>query len=92
MYIRAADRLPPRFNAAEWFVGRHAMEGRADRTALIDGDGSITYGELDEAVRRFASALRDAGARREERIAFIAPDSRWLSIGFWGSIAAGATS
>src|ERR1700730_7400283 len=73
-------------------MGRHAREGRANRTAIIDGQGSITYGELDHAVRRFANVLHDAGARRDERIAFIAPDSRWLSIGFWGAIAAGAVA
>jgi 4-hydroxybenzoate-CoA ligase len=92
MYLRAADRLSARFNAAEWFIGRHVLEGRARKTAIIDGEGSITYAELDEAVRRFASVLRDAGVRRDERVAFIAPDSRWLSIGFWGSIAAGAVA
>ena len=90
--LRAADHLPLRFNAAAWFVGRHAREGRAARLAIIDGEGSITYGELDDAVRRFASILREAGARHDERIAFVVPDSRWLSIGFWGSIAAGAVA
>ena len=92
MYLRAADRLPARFNAAEWFIGRHVLEGRASRMAIIDGEGSITYGKLDEAVRRFAGVLRDTGVGRDERVAFIAPDSRWLSIGFWGSIAAGAVA
>jgi 4-hydroxybenzoate-CoA ligase len=91
-YLRAADHLPLRFNSAEWFIGRHVREGRASRTAIIDGEGSITYGDLDAAVRRFANALRDAGLRRDERIALIAPDSRWLSIGFWGAIAAGAVA
>jgi len=91
-YLRAADRLPLHFNAAEWFIGRHAIEGRASKTAIIDGEGSMTYGQLDVAVRRFASVVRYAGARRDERIAFVAPDSRWLSIGFWGSIAAGAVA
>src|SRR5579863_2263692 len=92
MVLRAADRLPPQFNAAEWFIGRHTAEGRAGRTAIIDDEGAVTYGELDNAVRRFASVLREAGVRRDERVAFIAPDSRWLSIGFWGAIAAGAVA
>jgi 4-hydroxybenzoate-CoA ligase len=91
-YFRAAGHLPLRFNAAEWFVGRHLREGRAGSTAIIDGDGSLTYGQLDDAVRRIATVLRDAGARRDERIAFIAPDSRWLSAGFWGAIAAGCVA
>ena len=92
MYLRASDRLPKRFNAAEWFVGRHSVEGRAQRAAIIDHEGVMSYGQLDDAVRRFASVLREAGVRRDERIAFIAPDTRWLSIGFWGSIAAGAVA
>ena len=69
MYLRAADRLPLRFNAAEWFIGRHAAEGRGTSLAILDGEGAMTYGELDEAVRRFANVLRDAGLRRDERIA-----------------------
>jgi len=91
-YLRAADHLPFRFNAAEWFIGRHVHEGRASSIAIIDGEGSMTYGQLDDAVRRFANVLRDAGARHDERIVFIAPDSRWLSIGFWGALAAGAVA
>ena len=56
-------------------------EGRAD---------SIADRQPDDAVRRFANVLRNAGTRHDERIALIAPDSRWLSTGFWGAIAAGA--
>ena len=92
MILRAADRLPKRFNAAEWFIGRNVAVGSGGRMAIIDGAGELTYAQLDEAVRRFASVLRDNGVRRDERIAFIAPDSRWLSIGFWGAIAAGAVA
>src|SRR6266550_8982309 len=92
MYLRASDRLPKRFNSAEWFVGRHSVEGRAQRPAIIDQDGRMSYGQLDDAVRRFASVLREAGVRRDERIALIAPDTRWLSVGFWGSIASGAVA
>jgi benzoate-CoA ligase family protein len=88
-FLRAADHLPPRYNAAEWFIGRHAA---SSSVAMIDGDGALTFAQLDELVRRFASVLRDAGVRRDERIAFIAPDTRWLAIGFWGAIAAGAVA
>ncbi|MGZ7078125.1 MAG: benzoate-CoA ligase family protein [Thermoanaerobaculia bacterium] len=91
-YLRAADHLPERFNAAEWFIGRHVRERRGEALAIIDGEGSLHYGALDDAVRRFAAALHDAGVRAEERVMFIAPDSRWLSIGFWGAIAAGAVA
>lgn len=88
-FLRAADHLPPRYNAAAGFIGRHAG---SSSIALIDGEGALAYAELDALVRRFANALLAAGVRREERVAFIAPDTRWLSIGFWGAIAAGAVA
>jgi len=50
--LRAADHLPLRFNAGQWFIGRHVREGRAGSIAIIDGEGSLTYGQLDDAVRR----------------------------------------
>lgn len=90
--MRAADRLPERFNAAAWFVGRHAAEGRGGRVALVSDGGSLTYAELDAAVRRFAAALVRAGVHRGDRVAFLLPDAFTLAIGFWGALAAGAVA
>ena len=50
-----ASITPPgeRFNIAQ-----HLLElnrGRASKPAFIDDHGSISYGELDECVRRMAS-------------------------------------
>jgi acyl-coenzyme A synthetase/AMP-(fatty) acid ligase len=90
--MRAADHLPDRFNAADWFIARHAREGRGGRVAIVSDDGEMTYAELDLAVRRFASALRRAGVRRDERVALVLQDGPLLSIGFWGVIAAGAVA
>lgn len=90
--MRAADRLPERFNAAAWFVGRHAAEGRGDRVALVADEGALTYAGLDLAVRRFAGALVRAGVHRGDRVAFLLPDTFTLAIGFWGALAAGAVA
>ncbi|MBK8251663.1 MAG: benzoate-CoA ligase family protein [Polyangiaceae bacterium] len=90
--MRAADKLPDRFNAAEHFVGRHVAEGRGERTAFTWDEGSLSYAELDERVRRFAGALRKAGVHKGERVAFLMPDSPTLPVGFWGAIAAGAVA
>jgi len=90
--MRAADHLPERFNAAEWFVGRHVAEGHAGRVAIVTDDGETTYGELDSSVRRFAGALARAGIVRGERVALLLPDTPLLSIAFWGAIAAGAVA
>src|SRR4051812_9921823 len=90
--MRASDQLPLHHNAAEWFVGRHLREGRGQSPALL-GDGfQLSYAQLDEEVRRFAAALRDAGIHRGERVAFILPDTPLLSAGFWGAIALGAVA
>lgn len=88
--MRASQHLPLKFNAAEWFVGRHVREGRGESLAIIDGEGELTYAALDDHVRRFAAVIRNAGVHRDERVAFIASDTRWLSIGFWGAIANGS--
>ncbi len=90
--MRACDHLPDRFNAAAWFVGRHAVEGRGDRMAIVTDAGETRYGELDLGVRRFAGALRAAGVHRGDRVALLLPDGPLFSVVFWGAIAAGAVA
>jgi benzoate-CoA ligase len=90
--MRAADHLPDRFNAAEWFVGRHVAEGRGARLAIATDEAETSYADLDRDVRRFAGALEQAGIHRGDRVALLLPDTPLLSIAFWGSIAAGAVA
>lgn len=78
---------PARFNFA-----RHLLEAnaaRAGKTALIDDQGRLSYGELAEAVRRFAGALRALGLRREERVLLLAQDSSDWIVAFLGALYAG---
>ena len=59
---------PERFN-----VARHLLEcnaARHDRAAFVDDAGTLTYGELEDQVRRLAAGLRALGLRRED---FLAP-------------------
>lgn len=86
--MRACDHLPARFNAAAWFVGRHA-DAQRDRIALITDGERWTYGDLDEAVRRFAARLLAAGLHAGDRIALVLPDTPALAAAFWGAMAAG---
>ncbi len=90
--MRAADHLPDRFNAAEWFVGRHVAQGQGRRAAIVTDEGKTTYGQLDLLVRRFAGALEAAGVHRGDRVALLLPDIPLLSATFWGAIAAGAVA
>jgi benzoate-CoA ligase family protein len=89
--VRASDHLPERFNAAAWFVGRHVTEG-GERPALVSDSESLSYADLDLAVRRFAGALRRAGIQRGERVALLLPDTMTLAAAFWGTLAAGAVA
>ncbi len=50
----------------------------AARTAVVDGERSYTYAQWRERSRRFASALRAAGLRKDDRVAFLALNSEPL--------------
>ena len=76
-------------NAVDYFVDRHVSEGRGDAVAFHDPWRSLSYGELDEATRRFAGALRAAGVARERRVALLLLDTVDFPIAFWGAIRAG---
>ena len=50
---------------------------------------SLSYGELADATRRFAGALRAAGIAREQRVVLLMLDTIDFPIAFWGAIRAG---
>ncbi len=58
------------------FVMRHARD-LAGKPALIDGptDRTLTYGELDAAIRRFAGGLVARGFAKGDVLALMAPNS-----------------
>jgi len=78
---------PERFNFARHLLAINAV--RADKTALIDDQGTLTYGELAQRVRRCAGALAALGLRREERVLLFAHDSTDWVVGFLGALHAG---
>ena len=55
-------------------AGRHAA-----RTAVIDGNRSLSYGELNQNVRALAKALIAAGLEKDDLVTCWAPNSwRWV--------------
>ena len=79
--------LPQRFNFA-----RHVLEtniARADKPAYIDDTTTLTYGQLEDRVRRFAAGLLAQGVRREERILLVMQDTVDLPVAFLGALLAG---
>ena len=75
------------FNFAQHLIATNA--GRASKTALIDDVGTLTYGELTEQIRRFASGLQAMGLKREERVLLLMQDSSDWVVAFLGSLYAG---
>jgi acyl-CoA synthetase (AMP-forming)/AMP-acid ligase II len=61
----------------------------ASRVAVVDGETSYTFAEWRSRSRRFAWALRRAGLRRGERVAFLALNSEPLLLAHFGVLQAG---
>lgn len=79
--------LPQRFNFAHHILAVNAE--RSAKTAYIDDRRRMSYGELDESIRRFAAGLLASGIRREERILLVMHDSVDLPVAFLGALFAG---
>ncbi|QDX22729.1 benzoate-CoA ligase family protein [Pandoraea pnomenusa] len=62
---------------------------RAAKTAYLDDTRALTYGELAEQSRRFATGLARAGVHREQRILLIMLDTVDLPVAFLGALYAG---
>jgi benzoate-CoA ligase len=83
--------VPPpgeRFNFAQHLLARNA--GRADKAAFVDELGSVSYGQLEDRVRRMAAGLRALGIKREERVLLLMLDSIDWPVAFLGALYAGA--
>jgi len=79
--------LPPTFNFAEHLFALN--RGRAQKIAYIDDRGTLSYGELEDRARRFASALLAAGIQREDRVLLLQLDSTDWPVSFLGCLYAG---
>jgi benzoate-CoA ligase len=76
------------FNIAQHLLASNV--GHPERPAFVDDLGTLSYGQLDERVRRLAAALRAAGIKREERVLLLMQDCADWPVGFLGAIYAGA--
>jgi benzoate-CoA ligase len=76
-----------RFNFAQHLLERNAA--RATKAAFVDEQSRLTYGQVDERVRRLAAGLRALGIRREERVLLLMQDSTDWPVSFLGAMYAG---
>ena len=60
------------------------------RPAVIDDDGEITFGELDDAVNAAANGLLRLGVRSGDGVALLIRNHRWFLIAFYAAARTGA--
>jgi len=75
------------FNIVQHLLAVNA--GRPDKAAFVDDLVSLSYGQLDERVRRMAASLRALGIRREERVLLLMQDCTDWPVSFLGAMYAG---
>jgi fatty-acyl-CoA synthase len=70
------------------FLHRSAQMLR-ERPAVVHGERRLNYAELEQRCNRLASALRDRGLERHDRVAILAPNSPALLEAHYGVPLAG---
>ena len=71
------------------FLQRSAAVFR-EKPAVVYGDRTMTYPELNARVHRLASALKQAGIGRDDRVAYLLPNIPQMLEGHFGVPLAGA--
>lgn len=75
--MKAAD-LPRHYNMCE--ILEHNLRSRADKTALLSADGSMTFREVSDQTNRIGNALLRSGVRFGDCIAILSPDRpEWVT-------------
>ena len=75
------------FNFAQHLIERNT--NRPAKIAYIDDQGSLSYGDLADRIRRFAAALLAQGVRREERVLLLMHDCSDWPVSFLGAMYTG---
>ena len=95
------DRLTPesvaflrsRYNKANrWVIADLLRRSRyhfPNKTALVFGDRSLTYSELDDECNRVANALLDLGLQKYDRVAILAHNTLHHVLTWFGTAKAG---
>ncbi len=88
--MTASVQIPERFNAADFFLDRHAREGRAGRTAFRYRGRAISYAEIAIRASRFGNSLLSKDIEIEQRVLLALPDCPEFAEAFWGAMKIGA--
>lgn len=91
--LRSLSRGPEGGKHADSVVAafRAIVSQHADRTAVVDGDYRLTFGELDALSDKLAAHLAHAGLTGEWNAGLFLSQSSWIPIAILGSLKAGNT-
>ena len=78
---------PEQLNFAQYLFELNA--GRAAKTAYLDGERTLSYGDLARRSAQFAGMLKQLGLHREERILLLMYDTVDWPVCFLGALMAG---
>lgn len=79
-------------NAADEIIGRPLALGLGNQPAVLSGQRSVTFAELNAMINRNGNALLAAGVQRGERVLFLMDDSPELIAAYLGTMRIGAVS
>ena len=71
-------------------VLRETAREYSNKAAIIYFGRTMTYGELDQLVDKFATALQDLGVKKGDRVGIFLPNLPQFVIAFYGALRAGA--
>ncbi len=86
-----ASLLAAPFGTLGELIAAAAIE-RPDHCALVHGERSISYAELDRRIDRVAAGLQREGTAPGDAVAFCAPTSIEYLVAFLGALRAGASA
>ena len=75
------------FNFAQYLI--EVNVDRTGKAAFVDDQGSLSYGDLAQRVRKLAGALHAHGVRRDERVLLLMHDCNDWPVSFLGALYAG---
>lgn len=79
-----------RMNAAEEILGPPLAAGQGDQPALVWGEASLSYRQLDRLTNRYGNAFLAAGVEPENRVLFLMDDSPDFIAAYLGAMKVGA--
>jgi acyl-CoA synthetase (AMP-forming)/AMP-acid ligase II len=71
-------------------LAEHTIDAVPDRVALISGDETLTYGQLEEKANRLAHYLLDRGVKKDDKVGLYCRNRIEIVVAMLGIVKAGA--